>query len=456
MKQGRLICEPGKPLQFCEATEIDPPPSTGERGVGLIGDSIKAYRIAARDLLIGKYACYAEFVPQHFKNPCNTTVVRCRDGVFVRYDAATETEAKLRVTALDESLVKVAPNLSDFLIHFGVKPEDVNLAETGLALTMAVVDSAGAQRESVDYRLAIFTAQEFPNDADLPKPPSRPPYLLAITNELMIELGGVIVPADIPQSVDRQDLEKFLAIGRLQLQVGWLAIEIYPLLKDEYWQSEYAPNWAELDILAIAAQHNLRESHLSALDSRAETRRQYTALLAQFESLLQGPEEPVHQFLREHAELISPTSDKHWSKVPFGGTKSDFVFREPHNDYELVEIEAPDRQLFRKDGQQHAELTHAINQTMDWVRYIEDNKRTVEDELGLSGISTNPRRLVVIGRSKSLTEENRRKLTTIQNDQPKLRIMTYDDLLAGTRANLERILGPMGFIGQNANVYFYR
>jgi hypothetical protein len=184
--------------------------------------------------------------------------------------------------------------------------------------------------------------------------------------------------------------------------------------------------------------------------------RQYAALLAEFESLLQGPEEPLHQFLREHPELISPTCDKHWSKGPFGATKSDFVFREPHNDYELVEIEAPGRQLFRQNGQQHGDLTHAINQATDWVRYIEDNKRTVEVELGLSGISTNPRRLVVIGRSKSLIEENRRKLTTLQNDQPKLRVLTYDDLLAGARANLERILGPLSLTGHNVRLYFFK
>ena len=73
---------------------------------------------------------------------------------------------------------------------------------------------------------------------------------------------------------------------------------------------------------------------------------------------------PAHQFLRQHPELISPTSDKHWSKLPFGTKKQcDFVFREPHNDYVLVEIEKPGKQLFRKDGQQLEELTQAINKT---------------------------------------------------------------------------------------------
>ena len=78
---------------------------------------------------------------------------------------------------------------------------------------------------------------------------------------------------------------------------------------------------------------------------------------------------------------------------------SDFVFREPYNDYQLVEIEAPYRQLFRQDGQQREELTHAINQIMDWIQYIANDREGVETELGLPGISTNPRTLssLVVG-----------------------------------------------------------
>ena len=49
----------------------------------------------------------------------------------------------------------------------------------------------------------------------------------------------------------------------------------------------------------------------------------------------------------------------------------------------LVEIEAPYRELFRRDGQQREELTHAINQIHDWLQYIQDNKTAVEEKLGL-------------------------------------------------------------------------
>lgn len=54
--------------------------------------------------------------------------------------------------------------------------------------------------------------------------------------------------------------QQFVAHSRFQLPVGWLAIEIYPPLGDEYWQAASAPMWAELDILATAAQRNLQQA----------------------------------------------------------------------------------------------------------------------------------------------------------------------------------------------------
>lgn len=85
---------------------------------------------------------------------------------------------------------------------------------------------------------------------------------------------------------------------------------------------------------------------------------------------------------------------------------------------------------------------------------LEDNLSTVQRELGLVGISASPRSVLVIGRSASLTEHNRRKLTTLENTMPKLKIMTYDDVFANARAVAENLLGPLWDPGPNAQVYF--
>lgn len=455
MKEGTVIAEPGKPLRFPDSWESQAPPHAEQKDAFLVADALHAYRVAARNLLSGKYACYADIMPQHLRNKCNIFVLRCSDGVFVRHEAA-QGAAIQRVAGTSAALAEVAPHLSEHVVRFGPMPNRPDSKELGPKLVFGLEDAAGARSELLTFYPVIFASANLPDGFQIPQPPARPICLASIQNEITVQLDGLVNSSGHAKATEKTNTHRFLASRRLELPVGWLAIEIYPALSDDHWNPAYASIWAELDILAIAARHNLHENRLHELDPRAETRRQYGLLLREFEHLLNGPEEPLHQFLRQHPELISPTSDKQWSKVPFGATKSDFVFREPHNDYELVELEAPARQLFRQDGQQHADLTHAVDQTIDWVRYIEDNKRTVEDELGLSGISINPRRLIVIGRSKSLTEENRRKLTALLNGQPKLRILTYDDLLAGARANLERVLGPLSLTGQNLRIHFFK
>ena len=128
-----------------------------------------------------------------------------------------------------------------------------------------------------------------------------------------------------------------------------------------------------------------------AIDPNASARRAFKSVLDELAGLLDGPKEPAHQFLKQHPEIISPTHTAAWSKLPLGNHVTDFVFRQPSNDYLLVEIESPLRELFRKDGQQRQELTHAFNQIIDWRVFIENNLQKVREDIGLSDISSNPR-----------------------------------------------------------------
>jgi hypothetical protein len=269
-----------------------------------------------------------------------------------------------------------------------------------------------------------------------------------------MQLHGEIVPSDLPAGAISSSPEQFIAHTVISLPVGWQTIEIYPRLGESYWKPEYAAAWAKLNLLSAIAQRNAIETALYQLDGRSAARDRYAELLNEFEALLSGPEEPCHQFLKSHPELICPTYDAYWSKKTFGNHISDFVFCEPPNDYLLVEIEAPHRLLFRKDGHPRQPLTHAISQIRDWVRYIQDNKTQVEQDL--IGVSATPRSLVVIGRSGSLTEENRRTLAVMQSEQPRLSILTYDDLILRARTQLERLLGPFFVKGPNVNMYFFR
>jgi hypothetical protein len=421
-----------------------------------IADTLAAYTKAARTLLEGRYQAFRDSAPLHVREPCSIFILECVDGIFVRYDLSTKEEAKVRFTNTMQRLAEIAPTYSDQLLHFPDDPASYQTPQGAPEIALTRVDPTGATEEIMRLRPVIYGTTTLREGFQMQPPPARPAPLIAIQNEFDLQVGGRIIPTGASPEMTGPDVEQFIAHGRFRLKLAWQTIEVYPPLAEDYWKPEYAPMWAELDLLAAVAQKNLLASTLAALDSRGAARKQYAALLQEMESLLAGPEEPVDQFLKQHPELLCPTSDRRWFKLAFGDTVSDFVFREPTNDYLLVEIEAPVRELFRRDGQQRQELTHAINQITDWIQFICDNKEAVENDLGLVGISTAPRSLVVMGRSASLTDENRRKLVTLQAQHAKLRIMTYDDVLAAARANLERLFGPLDLIAQNAELYYFK
>jgi hypothetical protein len=424
----------------------------------IIAKTLAAYRDAAHKLLETRYAGMKEIAPLHMREGYSIFIILCKDGIFVRYDIAMRNEEKVFCTECDMGIAEIVPSMSDQIIHFPEDPKTYVPNGTGVELSMTKTDiKSGASENIASFRPLIYVSKTLAADYQIPPPPVRPPSLISVYNEFQFQLGGIIAPKDEPLDLNSPETQHFIAQGqRVRLPLGWQTIEVYPLLGEEYWKPEYAAAWAELDLLAAVVSQKVAQSALNVLDNRGATRKRYSALLSEFEALLNGLEEPVHQFLKQHPELICPTAEKTWSKLRFGDRVSDFVYREPYNDYLLVEIEAPIRELFRRDGQQREELTHAINQTFDWIQYIANSKKEVEEKLGLLGISTNPRTLVVIGRSALLTEENRRKLITLQAQNNKLRILTYDDLLATARATLEKILGPLDVQGLNVDLYYYK
>ena len=223
------------------------------------------------------------------------------------------------------------------------------------------------------------------------------------------------------------------------------------------WNADFAPLWAERDVLGAALIAHTKEAQLSNLDPRASARRQYASLLAQFKSLLDSNpdrEQVLQEFLQANPMLLCPTHVRMWPKLPLGATITDFVFRDANHEYLLVEIERSTLQLFRQDGHATADLTHAHGQIVDWKRYLEDNLQTVQRELGLAGITPNPNGLLVIGRSCFLLPRDRRKLQTMASESSKLRVMTYDDVYENAKAVFENLLGPMWDTGGTTQIYY--
>lgn len=453
-KWGRVHGEPGRPLRF----EVEDEP--GEAGLSLLAEALsltlRAYRRAARDLLSKNFSEWLDIAPPHLRVDCDIFVLCCPDGVLVRYDKASGEEPKLRIAELDESLAEVAPRFSENVIHFPKDPASYAPADLGPSLSFGVRDSTGEFVEHARLCPVIFASLNLPTDFQPPAPPARPLCLVSLHKELRVRLKGVVVRNDVPQSALKPETEHFMAVGTAALPVGWEAIEIYPLLAPDHWKPEYAAQWATLDLLSTIATANADLNALNQLDGRVNAREKFAGIIQEFEALLNGPEEPAHQFLKANLHLISPTYVASWSKLQFGKHVSDFVIRELSNDYVLVEIEAPHRSLFRRDGHPRQELTHALGQIHDWLSYIQSHRAAVESKLGLVGISANPRGVVIIGRSSSLTPEHREKLSVMQGTHQGLRILTYDDVIAGAKANIERLFGPLDLVASNMRLYFYR
>lgn len=453
LKKGQISFTGAEPMVLTEVV--------GENFEGLseeqqafmrqIGKTVAAYMKAAKDLLTGKLAHLREWAPRHLTEPGNVLVTCCLDGVVVRFEAASDSP---RVFSgwMPGSLSDVAGLVSQNLIRCHPDKNYVStVATTGTELKLSSVKQAtGETTELASIRISFEAVIERP--VSLPLPPQKPFCLLSVRNTIEIQLLGELLSTE-PNSKPPQP---FLARSLLRLPVGWDCIEVFPFVDLASWQPEYAATWAENDILGAVVSHQFRENQLHNLDPNVEARRRFAKLFEDYKALLDSEprEEALQSFLAANPALLCPTHTKVWPKLSLGARKTDFVFQDAIGDFLLVEIEKSTHPLFIRHGDTSRELNHARGQVQDWKRYLEDNLPTVQRELGLTGISVDPRALVVMGRSSSLSPEHRRKLVTLENEAPKLKIMTYDDVLDNAKAVVENLLGLIWNVQGNTQIYY--
>jgi glutamyl-tRNA synthetase len=450
---ARFTIRPGKPMVLEQQQQ--PSAETVDEGdreaFERIGQTLKAYREAAKRLLAEKYPLLRPVAPTHMRIDCDCLAILCDDGIVVRWEQASGDKPLVRSGRLigDENKVSsVAPKFSEGYIYVPPDPASFELPAEGPRIQLAKTDAEGRSSPISDMRVGIVVALDKRDGTDQ----DRPIPIASIMNEFVFQLFGE--EFDASAAFEPGKGQPFVAVSRIRLGIGWETFQIYPPYDPAVWDASKAPQWAELDLLAAATERNLADQHFFNIDPRASARRQFASLLQKFRALLDGPEAPVQEFLKANPALLSPTHTKVWPKLRLGDRATDFVFREPTDEYVLVEIEAPLRKLFREDGQQREELTHAVKQIADWIRYIQDNLATVQRELELTSISTNPRALIVIGRSTDLTPADRRTLITFESMHPRIRIMTYDDLFQTAQRTVENILGTLPDPRTTAEIYY--
>jgi hypothetical protein len=434
--------------------DVTPPGLTNEEREFLnqVTESMSAYFKQIELLLNGPYSHLKEVVPSYLSEVGVVLVACCSDGVVVRFDRKAEKCEKI-VAWFPDRISGAVKALSNGLIDLHGEGED-QVSEDGTGIEMRIFShdpNTGTSTTIATMKIRFDAVLKRPEI--LPSPPQKPFCLISVKSAFELSLFGRLIKTGEPVEYGRS----LVSVANLQLPVGWECIEVYPGNERSAWKSEYAEVWAERDLLAAATSYQFREQTLKTLDPNAEARRQFEGVFVAFKSLLDSDpetEESLQKFLKDNPSLLCPSHIRVWPKLRLGAHQTDFVFHEASGDYLLVELERSTLRPFRRDGHPTAELNHALGQITDWKRYLEDNLATVQRELKLTDISTNPRRLVVIGRSQMLDSDNRRKLRTLENERPKTKILTYDDVLEMAGAVVENLLGPLFFNSGSTRVFF--
>ncbi len=423
------------------------------RLLGQIGSTLKAYIAAAQDLLNGKYAHVRDHAPQHLRHPVNVLALCCAQGLVVRYEPTSE-RGSVKTGWSDASIFELSRCLSEGVVHCHTSRDYTStIPETGILLSLyAQSPDSQVRRTLTSARIGFDVVLE--EQQHWPRAPSKPFTLCSVQNSVDIGIHGELLAN---QQDDTGPGQPFLLRTFVKLPVGWECVELFPSLAGDEWQPDFAPAWAETDLLAAVVASQFTESQYQSLDPRASARKAAAGLLADFKALLDSEperEEALQSFLRDHPVLLCPGHTRMWPKLRLGAHVTDFVFRELAQEYVLVELERPNLPLFNKNGDESGSLRHARGQITDWKRYIEDNLSTVQREAGLEGISVNPKSLIVIGRSRMLSDEHRRRLVTAENETPKSRVVTYDDLYEHAKAVFENTLGSIWMLGGRTEVYY--
>lgn len=426
---GQITIAPKTPLKVARAPEDRRPvvPEATKALVRAAGLAFRAYYRELKRLREGQFAAAIGALPPHLTLPLRAYVICTRDVVFLREDLDPRLKRnKILAGSMAEPPEAAAQMLSEKTLYFVSDPNWAPDPNEGVQIQLTCGDrSVGHMRIGVAGRL--------PDGHGGPEPQ---PFL-QITRDIVTELyGHALGDHDEPT-------HEFIVRARLDLPVGWQRVVAFAPSTKRQWSAEFGKALALRSLMTALYNASQVEAALAQFDPMRGARNTYSAVIDAFEELVStAGEEPVHQYLVAHPELLFPCRAAIRSKVPFGSHVSDLVVREPDGTYTLVELESPKRKLFTQAGDPTADLTHAMNQVTSWRRYIEDNVRTVQDELGLPGITTAARTLVVIGRSAELNEQTRRTLLAMASETRGREILTYDDVVDRARTMCTNLFGP--------------
>jgi len=392
-------------------------------------------------------------LPHHFHSPTRVLVAICEDGIALLYEPSLLTSKnEVIVWGFKQNLAYLTLRFSRGLVRITGSTSD-DLAEDIQPPTIGF----GAFNTQGEQVKNLVENTPFQFNFPMPQKPSVAPMeklphsASLIRNQFELGIEGVQLH---DKANSKSEGKNFRTRGKFAFPVFWDSVALYPWADYKEWRTANFYGWAERHFFEIGFHAATTEYSWLALQSQTRLREHYNEILNKLDALLKKKgvvEEELQKFLTIHPEVLVPGYKRVLPKLSLGIHVTDFVIEDPTGHYLLIELENPEQPLFVKSGHASAKLTHAEGQVKDWVRYIQDNKNTVEKELGLTGISAQPSALIVIGRSNSLTATHRRKL---QVDQGKIEIITYDDLRARFVSTIENLLGMLAHVGKGYEVTY--
>lgn len=189
--------------------------------------------------------------------------------------------------------------------------------------------ATGVTEDVASMKIGVDVVLEQP--AQLAPPPSKLHCVLSLRNEFEVHLHGVLQSTNTPSL----PTERAIVVRSLvRLPVKWDCIEVYPFTDPDHWKEEYAPFWAENDILSQVVAKQFHEQQFENLDRKASARRQSAELLKNYRDLLDSNperEEILQSFLKDNPALLCPTQIRAWPKLrledgsPISSSKTLFV-----------------------------------------------------------------------------------------------------------------------------------
>jgi Domain of unknown function (DUF4263) len=385
-------------------------------------------------------------LPIHFLSPVRTLIAIATDGIAVRYEPCLhDTAESIELVSLKTSLVNLVPELSHQLIRFIdtdgqiIKSEKSSIP--GVNFSMQVSDAKGNIVSAYETQ-QVFIGHVFPKEDEIRFDSLNRPYQLGPTfSSMFLHIEGEESQGDRTNKTAMT----FETRSSQRFPMYWDSITIYPHTNKDFWRHMNSSQIATADFFAIGFGIINQELDWQLVSSQKVLREKYLMIVERFEQLLSQPdirEELLQQFLNSNPQMLVPGYKRVLPKVPLGSHVTDFVVEDHLGRYTLIELERADDLIFTKSGQLSAKATHARSQIQDWLRYLQDNKATVEREIGLQGISATPSAMVVMGRSAHLNDSNRAKLR-IEHMHSSIEFLTYDELLLRARSNIEQTIGSL-------------